>query len=90
MITNEAIEKLLADIFGDKERAATRSILEDVADNRSATLDILALRDDEILSMHTGRSGREIVWYYDGQRESARFVDTNQRLTREEIENELC
>ena len=87
---SNTIKSVIADIFGEDEKEACNAVLEDVDDGRNTTLDFLALSDDEPLSIHVGRSGREIVWYYDGERESARYIDTKQRLTAEEIENELC
>lgn len=87
---NNTIKSVIADIFGEDEREACKAVLEDVDDGRNMTLDFLALSDDDTLSIHVGRSGREIAWYYDGERESARYIDTKQCLTAEEIENELC
>ena len=87
---NNMIKNVIADIFGDEEKEACKAVLEDVDDGRNTTLDFLTLSDDDVLSIHVGRSGHEIAWYYDGERESARYIDTKQRLTAEEIENELC
>lgn len=90
IMNNNTFENVIDDIFGENEKEACKAVLEDVNDGRSTTFDLLALPDDDILSIHVGRSGREIAWYYDGERESARYIDTKQRLTAEEIENELC
>ena len=87
---SNTIKNVIADIFGDDEKKACKAVLEDVDDGRNTTFDFLALSNGETLSIHIGRSGREIAWYNDGERESARYIDTKQRLTAEEIENELC
>lgn len=47
------------------------------------------LKSDEYLSFATGRNGREILWLVDELGEAARYIDTGERLSEEEIEAQL-
>lgn len=47
--------------------------------------------EHNLLTVNTGRTGREAVWYLDFiGNESAVYTDTLQFLAREEIEAEFC
>ena len=83
------INKILEDVFGDEARKAYEAVWEDVRDERSISLDVYAISPKDWFSEHVGRSGRDIVWFYDGERSSARYIDTIAKLTEEEIEAEI-
>jgi hypothetical protein len=42
------------------------------------------------LTVNTARNGRDVVWYFDGINELAYYIDTNDKLTDDEIEEQLA
>ena len=41
------------------------------------------------LTVNTARNGRDTVWYYDGINQVAYYIDNNDKLTDDEIEEQL-
>ena len=92
--SGNAAKDLLAALDGFKDfLAPCKNALERVLD------DIFNEHNDEMiknylacdyLTLNTCRSGRVVAWYFDGKNESARYVNTGERLNKEQIENELA
>ena len=52
--------------------------------------DVYCYYNEQFVSINTARNGRNVAWYLDGEgHESARYVDTLEKLTSEEIEDLL-
>lgn len=42
------------------------------------------------LTVNTARNGRDVVWYFDGINQLAYYIDNNDKLTDEEIDEQLA
>ena len=52
--------------------------------------DVFGDIENGYLTENETRSGRDVVWYMDGEKECAVYVDTLEVLTEEEIETQLA
>lgn len=50
---------------------------------------VIASIENDCLTSHKGRSGRDILWYLDATQNVAIYVDSLTFLTDEELDNEL-
>lgn len=52
--------------------------------------DVLKDYDNDNLTIHKARNGREVLWYVDESHNAAIYIDSLEFLSEDEIEKELC
>lgn len=85
-MTAEEVNEYFGDLYDEmQEESIKRRILDE--------LDLSGTPEEYeaagYLTVNTARNGRDAVWYFDGINQLAYYIDNNDKLTDDEIEEQL-
>ena len=75
--------------YEDAYDGFVKVLKQDILDEIDSSLTPEEAEAAGYLTVNTARNGRDVVWYYDGINQIAYYIDTNDKLTDDEIEEQL-
>lgn len=89
MTANE-VDKFYCDLADEIAKLDLARLKQDILDEIDSNLTPEEAEEAGYLTVNTARNGRDVVWFFDGINQLAYYIDNNDKLTDEEIDEQLA
>ena len=89
-MTAADVDEFFCDLSDELAENDLAYLKQDILDEIDSNLTPEEAEAAGYLTVNTARNGRDAVWYFDGINQLAYYIDTNDKLTDDEIEEQLA